>query len=222
MATSQKNTVLLVGLLVIVVLAALYYYVILPKSDYVDALQKTVETMKSELATTEAEIATFEDKLLTPSEAARLEKQVPLNRDVAEILRDLEDIEMLTRSRIEAINFSEHEAPLVERKLGLTETSEEELAAKLANEEVAEEDPLYQEILADAPQGLQIVTYQVELLTPDYKTLRTFIREVEGLTRIVKVDMIKISQPGEEVKFEEVVDYTVSASLQLTTFFYNE
>lgn len=50
----------------------------------------------------------------------------------------------------------------------------------------------------------------------------TFIREVGGLERIIKIDVVQLSQPGEEVKFAEVVDYTVSASLQLTTFFYNE
>ena len=111
---------------------------------------------------------------------------------------------------------------MIERKLGLTETSEEELDAKLANEAYEEDEVVYNAALAEAPEGLQIITYQVDLLTPDYKTLRTFIREVEGLQRIVKVDTIQLTQPGEEVKFEEVVDYTVSASLQLTTFFYQK
>lgn len=222
MASSQRNTVILVALLTIALLGALYYYVVLPKTERVASLQSTIATLTATRDTALADIAAFDAKDLDAGTLARLQKQVPKERGVEYILRDLEDIEMLTRSRIENISFSEYDAPMLERKLGLTETTEEELAAQLANETVEEEEPLYNAALAEAPEGLQIITYQVELLTPDYKTLRTFIREVEGLERIIKIDVVQLSQPGEEVKFEEVVDYTVSASLQLTTFFYNE
>lgn len=222
MASSQRNTVILVALLTIALLGALYYYVVLPKTERVASLQSTITTLTANRDTALADIAAFDAKDLDAGTLARLQKQVPKERGVEYILRDLEDIEMLTRSRIENISFSEYDAPMLERKLGLTETTEEELAAQLANETVEEEEPLYNAALAEAPEGLQIITYQVELLTPDYKTLRTFIREVEGLERIIKIDVVQLSQPGEEVKFAEVVDYTVSASLQLTTFFYNE
>lgn len=222
MASSQRNTVILVALLTIALLGALYYYVVLPKTERVTSLQSTITTLTATRDTALADIAAFDAKDLDAGTLARLQKQVPKERGVEYILRDLEDIEMLTRSRIENISFSEYDAPMLERKLGLTETTEEELAAQLANETVEEEEPLYNAALAEAPEGLQIITYQVELLTPDYKTLRTFIREVEGLERIIKIDVVQLSQPGEEVKFAEVVDYTVSASLQLTTFFYNE
>lgn len=222
MASSQRNTVILVALLTIALLGALYYYVVLPKTERVASLQSTITTLTATRDTALADIAAFDAKDLDAGTLARLQKQVPKERGVEYILRDLEDIEMLTRSRIENISFSEYDAPMLERKLGLTETTEEELAAQLANETVEEEEPLYNAALAEAPEGLQIITYQVELLTPDYKTLRTFIREVEGLERIIKIDVVQLSQPGEEVKFAEVVDYTVSASLQLTTFFYNE
>ena len=222
MASSQRNTVILVALLTIALLGALYYYVVLPKTERVASLQSTIATLTATRDTALADIAAFDAKDLDAGTLARLQKQVPKERGVEYILRDLEDIEMLTRSRIENISFSEYDAPMLERKLGLTKTTEEELAAQLANETVEEEEPLYNAALAEAPEGLQIITYQVELLTPDYKTLRTFIREVEGLERIIKIDVVQLSQPGEEVKFAEVVDYTVSASLQLTTFFYNE
>lgn len=222
MASSQRNTVILVALLTIALLGALHYYVVLPKTERVASLQSTITTLTATRDTALADIAAFDAKDLDAGTLARLQKQVPKERGVEYILRDLEDIEMLTRSRIENISFSEYDAPMLERKLGLTETTEEELAAQLANETVEEEEPLYNAALAEAPEGLQIITYQVELLTPDYKTLRTFIREVEGLERIIKIDVVQLSQPGEEVKFAEVVDYTVSASLQLTTFFYNE
>ncbi|KFL44432.1 hypothetical protein CH76_01075 [Lysinibacillus sp. BF-4] len=222
MASSQRNTVILVALLTIALLGALYYYVVLPKTERVASLQSTITTLTATRDTALADIAAFDAKDLDAGTLARLQKQVPKERGVEYILRDLEDIEMLTRSRIENISFSEYDEPMLERKLGLTETTEEELAAQLANETVEEEEPLYNAALAEAPEGLQIITYQVELLTPDYKTLRTFIREVEGLERIIKIDVVQLSQPGEEVKFAEVVDYTVSASLQLTTFFYNE
>lgn len=222
MASSQRNTVILVALLTIALLGALYYYVVLPKTERVASLQSTITTLTATRDTALADIAAFDAKDLDAGTLARLQKQVPKERGVEYILRDLEDIEMLTRSRIENISFSEYDAPMLERKLGLTETTEEELAAQLANETVEEEEPLYNAALAEAPEGLQIITYQVELLTPDYKTLRTFIREVEGLERIIKIDVVQLSQPGEEVKFAEVVDYTVSASLQLTTFFYQK
>lgn len=222
MASSERNTFILIAVMVIALLGALYYYVILPKTEKVTALESSIQQLETTLSETKEAITAYDETDIDAGAVARLQKQVPKARGVEYILRDLEDIEMLTRSRIENISFSEYDAPMIERKLGLTETSEEELDAKLANEAYEEDEVVYNAALAEAPEGLQIITYQVDLLTPDYKTLRTFIREVEGLQRIVKVDTIQLTQPGEEVKFEEVVDYTVSASLQLTTFFYQK
>ena len=70
------------------------------------------------------------------------------------------------------------------------------------------------------PAELKMLTLSIAVEAPDYDALLTFIREVEGLERVVRVDMISYSLIGEEAEFSEEVSKIVSASIQVTTFYY--
>lgn len=225
LSSNKYSPLILVSLVAILALFAIYYYVVLPKQEMQSNLITNTENNRVEIKRIQEEISTLENNKEDLGLQARLEKQVPKERGVEYVLRDLEKIEVITGSRIESISFNEYDVELDESKFSLPTTvettAEDNIESNKETDDELSEESL-EESNENAPEGLQTITYQVELLTPDYKTLRTFIREVEGLERIIKIDVVQLSQPGEEVKFEEVVDYTVSASLQLTTFFYNE
>lgn len=63
-------------------------------------------------------------------------------------------------------------------------------------------------------------TFNVSVLTKDYDHLKAFIEELEDLERIVRIDQIKFTMPGEEQLHEMDSEKTISAEIQLTTFYY--
>jgi len=48
----------------------------------------------------------------------------------------------------------------------------------------------------------------------------TFLKEVEKLERVMKIDTIKMSLPGEKEKLDKEADTIIKATVQITTFYY--
>lgn len=235
--TGDKNKIILLAVAIIAaVLYGVYTYVVAPKMAEARAKTSEVENLEAQINELSGKIAdSNETNVITPAELVKYRKKVPEDRGIQNILRDIERLELMTGSRIESVNFSDYDVNVstselgkpAEEKVDAGQQMEDEANAKMEGKEVdAETDDKEQEEAAvdasDAPEKLEMVTFEINLLTPDFKTMRTFLQEIEKLERVVKIDSVNLSVPGEEVKFADKPDYSVSADIQLTTFYYKE
>ena len=70
------------------------------------------------------------------------------------------------------------------------------------------------------PTNLKLITFQIDIESPDDERLQQFIKEIEQLERVMHIDTIEYSLPGEEDAFSEEASTIVSASIQVTTFYF--
>ena len=70
------------------------------------------------------------------------------------------------------------------------------------------------------PPSLKLITFNIDITSPNEESLINFIREIEQIERIMHVDTIDFALPGEENEFTEDKSEVVSGSVQITTFYY--
>lgn len=176
------------------------------------------------------EIAVLNEQLTAPNEEVEpeqntfaLQKKVPLTRALDELIRSIEEVELISESKIESINFNNYDAAVSESPLAPTQTEEgtQTENAKPTEENTATETPVSPVANIVLPPQLKLITFNISVLTKDYDHLKVFIEELENLERIVRVDQIGFSMPGEEQLYDLDSEETISAEIQLTTFYYN-
>ena len=233
----QKSSYLLIGALIFALIFALYYYIVLPKVDERATVQSQVDTLNSEIATITADIQTIEQKN-AETEAPNiftLQKKVPQQLNLEEIVRDIEEVEAVTGTRIVSVEFEQQDRDVPET--GGTEDfiqTQETLSGAAA--EAQENNPLTTGEVGGAttettapvfskdelPKGLNYISFSITVITPDYKRLQQFIDEFEKMERIFKVDAISFELPGEaELLATESVS-SIQSEIQLTAFYYEE
>lgn len=213
MEDNKQTIILLLTALVGAVLFGLYYYVVAPQQDAARSKANTVASLQQSNAEISQQITTLQEQQTTSVSDVRLHKKVPEKRYIEKILRSLEEIETLTGTRIEGIQFNDYDN-------AVEPPMPEEAEVEGANAETETEPVVEGEVALPVLENLKTITYEVQIKTPNYKELRVFINEVEKLERIMKIDMVDIAQPGEEVKFTDKPDTSLEATLQLTTYFY--
>lgn len=245
--TGGKNqTPLLLSVLILALLFALFYYVVKPKMDESESLSASVTSLESELTTIQTKIETMKTELATQSDNGfAIRKKLPDNREVGSLLRNFEEIEFITGTRITNISFNgydslvsssgikdpnapaeetvEEEAPQNDLQ-ELTEQSTNNEGSENTSEDTAvegEEVPVTTIAQESLPPNLKLLTYSLNIEAPDAEKLLLFIKEVERLERVMHVDTIAYSLPGEEEEYtpdEEKGPQTVT--LTVTTFYY--
>ena len=65
-----------------------------------------------------------------------------------------------------------------------------------------------------------MLTFVIGLASPDFEHLVDFVKEIEKLERIMHIDIIEFSLPGEEDEFAEEPQKSIKATIQVTTFYY--
>ena len=232
----KNSGVLLILALVLALLFAVYYYVVLPKTDEVSAMESSVSTLQSEVSTLQESIALVKDEQsLTPENTFALRKKVPQDRDMMDLLLTIEEVEFVADSRIVSINFNNYDTPVAESALqdpNQVETVEGEQPAEQSSEEatvqaegeatdVSEQAPPVSSIVRETlPAALKMVTFSIDVESPNATQLEVFIKELEALERIMRVDTIQYSLPGEENEFADDRSDIVNATIQVTTFYY--
>src|SRR5690606_36513771 len=76
---------------------------------------------------------------------------------------------------------------------------------------------------AEKPDKLHLVTAKLNVLSPDDEHFIHFLREIEKLERVTRVDQLQVNKPTEQVlDFHEKPDKTVSFTVDVTTFYYEK
>ncbi|MFF2755059.1 type 4a pilus biogenesis protein PilO [Psychrobacillus sp. NPDC058041] len=224
LVSNKKTGFFLIIALIVVVLGAIYYYFVYPLNEEKSSKEVTISNVRNEIAVLETQLAIPGGEKENEENSFVLQKKVPVTRALNELIRSIEQVELISESKIESINFNNYDESVVESTLVPTKTEENAQTdhTETTEENTANETPVSPVANTVLPAQLKLITLNISVLTKDYDHLNSFIKELENLERILRVDQIKFSVPGEEQQTEMDSEKTISATIQLTTFYYDE
>lgn len=236
--TSNKNsTILILTALIAAILFALYYYIVTPKLEEVKAKESSNITLQQEVSTIQEQIALIEKNgKSNRTSNLTLRKKVPQTRAIDEVIRNIEEMEVVTGTRVEAMDFNNYDSLVMESTItdpnstnseeqadtqqSATEADEQAVAKNDETPEVKDKIPTATLNKDSLPKELKLVTFDIEVVALDNKAMVEFIKEIENIDRVMKIDAIDFTLTGEEAKFQEDADTTLKATIQVTTFYY--
>lgn len=237
MTSSKNSTILILTALIAAILFALYYYIVTPKLEEVDAKESSINTVQQEISTIQEQIALIEKNgKSNRTSNLTLRKKVPQTRAIDEVIRNIEEIEVVTGTRVEAMDFNNYDSLVMESAItdpnstnseeqadtqqSATEADEQAVAKNDETPEVKDKIPTATLNKDSLPKELKLVTFDIEVVALDNKAMVEFIKEIEKIDRVMKIDAIDFTLTGEETKFQEDADTTLKATIQVTTFYY--
>lgn len=234
--TSNKNsTILLLTALLAAVLFAVYTYVLTPKLDEVAAKESTLNFLNQEITSLQEQITLIDETQQSSiSNRLTLRKKVPQTREIEKILLDLAEIEAVTGTLVESIQFTNYDAQVVESTVtdpnapvvdqettqGTSATEEQATDDQSTTDGTTEPSSVSSIAKESLPAQLKLVTFSFGIVALDMQAVQNFLQEIEQLDRVMKIDTLSISSPGEEEQLQEDADPTVKATVQVTTFYY--
>lgn len=230
-SSSKNGTLLIVIALAMALLFAMYYYVVKPKQDEEQMIRSEINSLHTEIAAIEETIATNQsEQSQTNVNEFALRKKVPDNREIDELILSIEEMQYVTDSRIQSIDFNNYDALVSSSGLQdplSTPESEEGVATESTEStdqtedtEASEQLPVSTIAVETLPPSLKLVTFNINVAAPNDVNLLQFIEEIEKKERVMRIDIIDFALPGEEDKFTEEASEIVTADIQVTTFYY--
>ncbi|MDN4495518.1 potassium transporter [Ureibacillus aquaedulcis] len=235
---NKNSSLLLLVALIAALLFAIYYYIVLPKQDNVETLKGSVTSLQTEITSLEGQIATMKEESTTQvSNVFEIRQKLPQSREIDQLLLNLEEIEFVSETRITSIGFNSYDALVSESAIvpvpeeeATTETVEDQSSgAEVAGtKEIVEgeeagdtvETPVSEIAAQTLPPELKLITFNLEIEAPEDRNIQQFIEEIENLERIMHIDTLSYTLPGEEDEFDEGATEVINASIQVTTFYY--
>ncbi len=217
--TSSKNSSMILLLaLIAAILFALYYYLLSPKLDEVNEKESNVLQVQQELASVKEQLAQLDKEQGQPTiNILALRQKLPATRAVEKIILDLAEIEEVTGTRILSLTVQGEDGTVtpsdVSNDLNMLEQAEAEVNGDQENKETT--TPIASVSKDSLPTNLKLVTFILEVG-------ESFLQEVEQLERVMKTDKIEFKLPGEQAQLEKDADLTLKATVQVTTFYYEE
>ena len=221
--SNKRTGYLLVIALLAVLLGAIYYFLIYPLNEEKNSKETTISTMESEIALLDAQaVAPVEED----ENSFYLEKKVPMTRELDKLIQSIEEVELVSEARIESIEFNNYDEVVAESTLVTSDEENSTETNDVAVDEVEGEQPTETPVSPVAstplPPQLKLITFNISVLTKDYDQINAFIKELESIERIKRIDQVEFSMPGEEQNYDEETEESISAVIQVTTFYYSE
>lgn len=226
LVSDKKTAYILISALVVVLLGAVYYFVLHPLKNEKKSKEVSIEVLQGEVAALKEEYSSSQLQDDSTENAFYLKTQVPLTRELNELIRSIEEVELLSESKILSVEFNNYDGTIEDAQL-LPETSEENTETEPQSEDVltdepSEEPPVSPVAEASLPEKLKLITFNISILTKNYDQLVMFVEEIEHLKRIYRVDQITLLAPGEEQLLDKEAVNNIAAKIQLTTFYHDE
>ncbi|MGE7983202.1 potassium transporter [Solibacillus sp. NPDC093137] len=231
-SSSKNGTLLIVIALAMALLFAMYYYVVKPKQDEEQMIRSEINSLHTEIAAIEETLATNQSQQSQTNENEfALRKKVPDNREIDELILSIEEMQYVTDSRIQSIDFNNYDALVsssgLQDPLSTPETEEgavsdltQSAIDQTEDTEASEELPVSTIAVETLPPSLKLVTFNINVAAPNDVNLLQFVEEIEKKERVMRIDIIDFALPGEEDKFTEEASEIVTADIQVTTFYY--
>lgn len=228
----KKSIIATVGVILIGGLFAGEYFV------FLQPLKNEVKSVKTQLETEEKLYDVMAQRFTDSSnkvveQTSALQRMLPVQPFLEQFILDLEKAEVISNSLITTMSFSDAE-------LSVDETAQENLSAEEqinadadANYEVngkevssgdkaAEQGQNQAETQTAAPaipEGMKRITVNLSVKSSNYFDMLTFLKTIENLERITKIDSLSFSG-GEEVKSVDAKLEGLTYSVVLSTFYY--
>lgn len=217
----NKTLILLLGILALVILGALYYYVVYPKMEHEKRIASSIEQLAVDNRHLKEDILAYAELDEDAEDTFDLRKKLPGNRNVSELLLSLEEAELVSEAKIQSIAFNNYDGLVSESGYGVTGEEDVDEAGETEGQE-DDEIPETKIDIETLPTALKLLSFNVQVEVQDYDHLLTFIREVEAIERLKRIEDIAFSSGGEaELKGAEA-DEAMVVTLQVTTFYSEE
>lgn len=233
LVNDKKTAYILIATLVIVLLGAVYYFIIQPLKTERVSKELNVEVLQGEVASLKEEYSSTKLNNNMTENAFILKTQVPLTRELNELIRSMEEIELISDSKIISVEFNNYDGTLedsqllleipegdIETQSGSSETTRD--TTEENNDEMSEEPPVSPVSEVGLPENLKLITFNISILAKNYDQLVLFVEEIENLQRIYRVDQVTLSAPGEDQLLDKELLDDLEATIQLTTFYHEE
>ncbi|MNH36832.1 hypothetical protein D3C79_976660 [compost metagenome] len=122
---------------------------------------------------------------------------------------------------MESLTFNNYDEPVANANVDQTNTvAEAEAKVNEENQENTETPPVSTIAQENIPPELKLVTFTFDIGALTFDSMVTFLKEVEKLERVMKIDTINLTIPGEQEKLDKEADTIIKATVQITTFYY--
>lgn len=226
----KNSGILLVTALIAALLFAGYYYVVLPKKTEVEQVQQSVSRLQMGVSTLQDKIELIkQQEEYIATNIYGLRKKVPQNKMLLELLLNLEEIEYISRAKVLSVNFNNYDSLVLDSELGdpnpsvaPTDSQVDDIGELTIEEQEiqSEQAPVSSISKGNLPAELKMITFNVNIETPSRKNLETFVKELELLERVMRIDTIDYTLAGEVDTFAENASDITTATIQVTTFYY--
>ena len=219
--SSENSPLLLLTAFVAALLCAVYYYLVVPKTNEVEAKSNSIEQLGQEIASLEEQLTqTSNEQMSMASNSLAMRKKVPETRAIEQVILDITQIEEVTGTRVESVNFN-YDVDVAQTEVTESNTIEKaEVAVDEEQTKVEENVPVPTIAKETLPANLKLVTFTIEVAALDFNALDRFLKEIENLERVMKTDTISFKLPGEQDRLETEKDLSATATVQITTFYY--
>ena len=228
---NKQAFLLLLGLLFILIIVA-YFLFYQPLTKERDSAVEQETALQAEIESLNAKVIQNEQTEVDENEYENmiLAKKMPSTPELEEFLLTLNEIELVSGSRIENLGFS-YDGSLPERFIDeeedvddeATENPNEELVSEedLVEERVVEVNPIFE--MEGMPENLRLITVRIEVFSPDYNQFQAFLTEIEKQQRIMMVNQLEFEKPAEqELVIDDSEDETIRTVVDVTTFYYED
>lgn len=202
---NKRSLYVIVGLLFILAIV-LFFLVLRPVMTDLDKQKKLNDTKEANIELLKIQLENMKKQFEEEDpEKLVLEGKIPPERNIDEYIRSLQALENKTNSEISNITF------VYDSNIDVVETEEEE----------SEID--HEEIIVGKPEELQVIVVQFTATSPSYDDFINLLKTIEQEERISIVSNLQFNQNasiGETPEDEE--DETVSFTIHLTTFYYED
>lgn len=221
--TSHKNSsILLLVALIAALLFALYYYMLQPKREEVVEKTNNIEQLQQQMTDMTKELAALDESQGELNmDNLIIRQKVPETRAIEKIILNMVEIEEVTGTRVESLNFNNYDTAVAQSEVRQpNELEKADAEVNGDNVDAVDDIPVSSIMKDNLPDNLKLVTFNINVVALDFKKLEQFLQEIEQLERVMKIDMINLTIPGEQDLLSEGADVTIQATVQVTTFYY--
>lgn len=238
----RKSLVILLIVILFLLLGLIYFYKVKPLKDDENFAKSSIQQLESEIQILQAQLDSNQpDPTDRDENQYLLERKMPLDRSIDDLILSLQEIEMVSESRIENISFNNYDGGLSEADQVIEREEEEEAAEEDVDETEGDEaaetenldienfeettEPPVSDVADHLPTNVKLITVNLSVISPNFEKFELFLKEIEKLERITRVDTLSFSKPGEEELLstgEEADEAMITTNVQITTFYYDE
>ena len=220
---NKRSLFILTGLFFILIIV-LYVVLLRPLMADLSSKENAISSAKDEIQILEKKLDNFElDQTEVDVEQLKLENKIPKERELDDYILSLQQLEVITNSKIEKIEFM-YDSNLDDVEKEVENIEDHQMGESLDSEDEEKEEDVQIDpaILDEKPEDLQIFTVKVTAASPEFDDFIELLKAIENQERISIVSKLKFIKPTEYDLYFEDLPTAISVEAELTTFYYPE